>query len=113
MIAHVVLFRPRAGLSDADRTAFVRAIEQARREIPSIRRFRVGRRVLLGHAYEQAMTQDFPYAAFIEFDAVEPLKAYLAHPAHAELGRLLGETSAAWLAYDYETHDAIDVQGTL
>lgn len=113
MITHVVLFRPRAGLADAGRAAFVRAIARARREIPSIRRFHVGRRVRLGHAYERAMTQDFPYAAIIEFDAVDDLTAYLTHPAHAELGRLLGETSEAWLACDYDTRDAAEAQAIL
>ena len=102
MIAHVVLFRPRHGLGDADRDAFLAAIDRARREIPSIRRFFVGQRARFGHQYEQLMAEDFPWAAIVEIDDAEGLAAYLAHPAHAELGRLLWATSEKVLVFDYD-----------
>lgn len=105
MIAHVVLFRPRAGLPAAERDAFERALAHARQSIPSIRRFAIGRRVLHGARYEQAMTADFPFAAIVEFDDLGGMKAYLAHPAHDELGRLLWQTSDSVLVYDYEVAD--------
>jgi len=101
MIAHVVLFRPRAGLGDADEDGFLAAIASARRQIPSIRRFFVGRRARLGHQYEQLMSEDFPWAAIVEFDDAEGLAAYLAHPAHEELGRLLWATSEKVFVFDY------------
>ncbi len=105
MIAHVVLFRPRPDLSVHEREAFERALDHARRSIPSIRRFQVGRRVPHGRGYERAMTEDFPFAAIAEFDDLDGLKAYLTHPAHVELGRLFGETGEATLVYDYEIAD--------
>jgi hypothetical protein len=101
VITHIVLFRPNDGLADADRDALLAAITRARREIPSIRRFSVGRRTRYGHHYEQLMTEDYPWAAIVEFDTAAALAAYLEHPAHAELGRLLWEVSAAVLVYDY------------
>ncbi len=101
MIAHVVLFRPRGGLGDADRDAFLAAIAHARREIPSVRRFFVGRRARHGHAYEPLMAEDFPWAAIVEVDDAKGLAAYLAHPAHEELGRLLWATSEKVLVFDY------------
>ncbi len=102
MIAHVVLFRPCPDVTDAERAAFERALADARRVIPSVRRLEVGRRVRFGAGYEQAMTEDFPFAAIAEFDDLDGLQAYLAHPAHAELGRLFRETGEATLVYDYE-----------
>jgi len=101
VIAHVVLFQPRSDLADADREAFLAAIARARCEIPTIRRFFVGRRARFGHQYEPLMAEDFPWAAIVEFDDAEGLAAYLAHPAHAELGRQLWIASEKVLVFDY------------
>jgi hypothetical protein len=108
MIAHVVLFKPRDSVTDADRRAFVDALARARREIPGIRRFHLGRRVLREASYAQAMPQDFTYAAVIEFDDVAAVKAYLEHPAHDPLGTWFWKVSEAALVYDYEMSDAAD-----
>jgi len=113
MIAHVVLFRPRADLPQQARDTFARALEQARREIPTIRRFHVGRRIRHGRPYERAMLQDFPYAAVIEFEALDGLKAYLDHRAHAEVARLWATLSEMTLVYDYEMADASESAGVL
>jgi hypothetical protein len=108
VIAHVVLFRERAGVALEDRRALARALDQAHRQIPAVRRFHVGRRVRHGRPYEQAMTQDYTYAAVIEFDDVDGLKAYLNHPAHEGLARLWASLSESTLVYDYEMRDASD-----
>jgi hypothetical protein len=112
MIAHIVLFRPRAEVGAIERAAFERAIAGACREIPSIRRFRLGPRVRHGRAYEATVAQDYPYAAVIEFDDLAGLSAYLDHPAHAELARLWASTSADSLVFDYELAEA-STGGTL
>jgi hypothetical protein len=101
MIAHVILLRPREDLPRDAWRAFAQALAAAAREIPSIRRFRVGRRIRIGSEYEQAMTEDYAYAAIIEFDDEQGLRAYLEHPAHQEVGRRFAASSAAALAYDY------------
>jgi hypothetical protein len=113
MIAHIVLFKPRKGLSAADRNAFGDAIQRARREIPGIRRFSIGRRVLKEAGYAQAMPEDFSYAAIVEFDDLAALQAYLIHPVHEPLGALFWKTSEATLVYDYELTDAEKVSGTV
>lgn len=82
MIAHVVLFRPRPNLAGDDRRALIDAWTTALREIPSIRRARIGRRIRIGRPYEVLARTDFPYAAILEFDDEEGLRAYLDHPAH-------------------------------
>jgi hypothetical protein len=105
MIAHVVLYQPRPGLSAADRSRFHAALATALREIPSIRRARVGSRVRHGAAYEAVMPIDFEFIGILEFDHLAGLQAYLAHPAHAELGTLFYTSNAAALAYDYDVPD--------
>src|SRR5687768_15851412 len=86
MIAHLVLFRPRPNLSDADRRGLADALTKALRDIPSIRTARVGRRITHGRPYEALMQVDYSYAAVLEFDDLAGLKAYLEHPAHDALG---------------------------
>lgn len=114
MVLHVLLLRPRPGLTDDEVRAFSAAVARARTEIPAIRRVRLGRRVLLGREYERAMTEDFEYSLVLEFDDRAALEAYLDHPAHAELGRLYGTALASALAYDYEMVEIVggeDIEG--
>ena len=54
------------------------------------------------------MHVDFEYAALVEFDDVAGLRAYLAHPSHAAVGRHFSASSAVALAYDYELIDIGD-----
>jgi len=78
------------------------ALESAARGIATVRRFHVGPRVTHGAAYEPLMTQDFPFAALVEFDDLAGLQSYLGHPQHERLGRLFYELQDGALAYDYE-----------
>ena len=102
MVMHIVLFRPRPGISDSDRAAMFDALHAAARDIPAVRRFHIGDRVTHGAAYEPLMTQDFPYAAIIEFDDLAGLQTYLRHPQHEQLGQLFYRLQEAALAYDYQ-----------
>ena len=106
MIVHVVLFSPKPDLSATDRAAVLEAVSSAAREIPSIRRLRVGKRIK--HAlpgYEQAMPDDYEYAVVIEFDDVAGLKSYLQHPSHVAAGHHFTASASKALAYDYEVAD--------
>jgi len=106
MIAHVVLFKPKPGMSNAQREAVIADLKAAASGIPSIRALRVGRRVRHGHpGYEQLMRDDFEYLVIVEFDDVEGLTAYLTHPKHEAIGSHFMQASAAALAYDYEFVD--------
>ena len=102
MILHAVLFRPKPGLTESDRDAMFAALHAAARDIPTVRRFQIGARRRHGAGYEALMTQDFPFAAFIEFDDLEGLHTYLQHPQHARLGELFYALQEAALAYDYD-----------
>ena len=105
MIAHVVMFRPRPDLSDANRLGLGEVLTAALREIPSIRRARVGRRVMHGRAYEQLMRTDYPYAALLEFDDLAGLQAYLEHPAHVQLATRFFAAFEEALMYDYDLRE--------
>ena len=103
MIAHVILFQPHPELTPAQRGAVLAALESAVRKAPTVRACRIGRRVLHGlPGYEQSMAQDFEFAAILEFDDVDGLRAYLQHPAHHVIGQHFSTAAAAALAFDYE-----------
>ena len=109
MILHVVLFQPRADLGNAQREELLEGMSVAAKEIPTLRRFRVGRRILHGlPGYEHAMTESYEYAAIAEFDDREGLVAYLQHPAHQSIGRHFTASAERSLAYDYEMLEAKD-----
>ena len=102
MIAHVVLFKPRSDLSADARRRLADSFETAVKQIPSIRRARIGKRVTHGRGYEELMTVDYQYAAVLEFDDAAGLKAYLEHPAHEKLGAQFFEVFEQALMYDFD-----------
>lgn len=105
MIAHVVLFRPKATLSAAERATLVNALEHALTRIASIKRARIGRRVMLGRQYDQHNAEHYPFAAILEFDNEANLRAYLDHPAHTTLGEQFYLTAESALVFDYDLMD--------
>ena len=108
MIVHVVLFSPKPDLSPSDRTAVLDALQSAAKNIPSIKRLRVGKRVKHSlPGYEQMMRDDYEYAVMIEFVDIEGLKAYLQHPAHAAVGHHFTASASKALAYDYEVSESV------
>ena len=107
MLAHVVVFRPKAGLSDDDRRGLADALSTAIQEIPSVRRARVGMRITHGRPYEQLMRTDYTHAAILEFDDLDGLQAYLLHPAHDALAARFFTSFEEGLFYDYELSDGV------
>jgi Stress responsive A/B Barrel Domain len=102
VIAHLVLFRPKADLKDNERQALIEALAHAIANIPLIARAHIGRRKILGRQYDSINTLQFPYAAILEFDSELDLRAYLDHPAHERLGEQFYFTSESALAFDFE-----------
>jgi hypothetical protein len=47
------------------------------------------------------MAEHYEYSAILEFDSEADLHAYLDHPAHADLGKMLFTSAEAVLAYDF------------
>ena len=110
MIVHIILFSPKSDLGPAVRRDLLASLVAASGDIPSIRRFRVGRRVKHGlPGYEQMMRDDYEFAAVIEFDDVDGLKAYLAHPSHAAIGQHFSASASKSLAYDFVMVEAGEI----
>lgn len=103
MISHVVLFRPKASLSVEERRTLITALERAVSGIPTIKRTTIGKRILLNRAgYETQMAEHYAYSAILDFETESDLRAYLDHPSHVDLGRLLFTAADAVLAYDFK-----------
>ena len=107
MIAHLVLFKPRADLSADARRQLAASFETALNEIPSIRRARIGKRITHGRGYESLMRVDYQFAAVLEFDDEAGLKAYLEHPAHQQLGSQFFDVFDQALMYDFDLTEGI------
>jgi Stress responsive A/B Barrel Domain len=102
VIAHVVLFRPKPSMTVDQRATMVDALRRAVDGIPEIKRFTIGKRILLNRpGYETQMAEHYEYSAILEFDSESDLRAYLDHPSHSELGKMLFTSAEAVLAYDF------------
>jgi Stress responsive A/B Barrel Domain len=110
VIAHVVLFTPRASLSVEDRRNLVTDLEQALQAIPAIRRARIGRRRMFGYAYDTAGPVHFEFLVLLEFDSASDLDTYLQHPAHLALGRWFHHGAEVALAEDFELAEVTGLQ---
>jgi hypothetical protein len=103
VIAHIVLLRPRADLTEDERRAALETLSRAAAGVPEIRSLRLGRRVRHGlPGYEQKMAQDYDVALIVEVDDLAALTRYLRAPAHQALGDLFSTATDAALAYDYD-----------
>ena len=103
MIMHLVLLKPGAGLTEADRRDFVAAFERAVREIPTVRGVRIGLRVTHGAGYEAVAPDAADVVAVIDFDDLAGLHAYLRHPAHEDVGVHFGRSLRSAMVYDFDT----------
>jgi len=101
VVTHIVMFRPRAALTDAQRRNLAETMKDAVRDIPQLRRARFGHRVRTGRPYEQLMRADYSYVALLEFDDHEALKEYMVHPVHERLGAVFFECFEDALMYDF------------
>jgi hypothetical protein len=110
MIAHVVLFTPRKGLSAEERETSILALERACLDIPQITRVRVGRRRVLGYTYDALAPVHFEYAVILEFDSEADLDVYLHHPAHVALGHHFNYSAEVALALDFAIGDASQIR---
>jgi hypothetical protein len=113
VILHVVLFRPRAALTQVEAEDFVAALEALRAVVPNARQFWVGRRLTDAPHYKMSGFPDFPYVAAIAFDDRESLNAYLQHPVHERFSRRFNEAAEAALIYDFEVADAAEAGGMI
>jgi hypothetical protein len=113
VIAHIVLLHPKADLTPAERDAFASAFEHALSNIPEVKRATVGKRVRLGRLYDQQSPTDYSFAAILQFETEDDLRAYLDHPAHQQLGQQFYVVLDAALAMDFDMVDAREFRALL
>jgi hypothetical protein len=102
MVWHLVLMKPRADLSPADRRALVETFDRTVREISSVREVRAGRRLMHGAAYETSGPDSAEFMIAIGFDDLAGLQTYLRHPAHEILAARFYQSLDSALIYDFE-----------
>jgi hypothetical protein len=102
MVWHLVLLKPKPDLSAGDRRALLDAFDRARREIPTVRDVRIGRRFRFGAGYESVAPDAADYMIAIAFDDRDGLQTYLRHPAHQELGMRFGQSLSSGMVFDFE-----------
>ena len=107
MISHIVLFEPKAGLTDAEVMGFAQQLKTAMASVPAVRRAMVGRRVDV-HSGNARNFGDatYSFSAVVEFDDSKGLIDYLQHPEHATLGRLFWQHCERTVVLEVESVDA-------
>lgn len=98
MVKHIVLFKLKETLSAEEKAdvmnRFKSAIEALPAVIPFIRRIHVGLNINPAEQWDICLDS--------EFDTMEEVKAYAAHPAHVAAAGILKDTKEGRACTDYE-----------
>ena len=98
MVKHLVLFKLKdevpAAQKEAAMLAFKQAIEALPAKISVIRKIEVGLNMNPGEVWNIAL--------YSEFDTLDDVKFYAAHPDHVAAGKLLAEVKESRACVDYE-----------
>ena len=106
MIAHIVLFKPKADVASDQRRALAESLRLACLQAASVRRAMVGRIADLGAGYAKGFGDTtYEYVAILEFDDRAGLMAYFAHPLHEDLARRFWETCESTVIIDVDGGD--------
>ena len=98
MVKHIVLFKLKdeapADKKLAAMTGFKAAIEALPEKIAVIRKIEVGLNINPGETWSIAL--------YSEFDTLDDVRTYAAHPDHVAAGKLLAEVKESRACVDYE-----------
>lgn len=101
-LQHIVLFSFADGPTEEQAGAIRSYIAEWPGVIPGIRALR------FGEALFTDRTQNYQYLLYMEFDSVEDLRSYQAHPVHQKFLAWVIDSSITPLAFDYFlTEDAV------
>jgi hypothetical protein len=106
VIAHVVLFKPKANITPQEKGLFAQSFKDTCTCVQTIRKASIGR-VLSFNSFPAELLGDktYEFAAYLEFDDLAGLKAYLEHPKHAELAGLFWRFCESTVYADVEMLD--------
>ncbi|MDR0893410.1 MAG: Dabb family protein [Mediterranea sp.] len=98
MVKHIVLFKLKESIPDAEKQAlglqFKAAIEALPAKIPAIRKIEVGLNINPGESWNIAL--------YSEFDTLEDVKFYSTHPDHVAAGKILADAKENRACVDYQ-----------
>ena len=98
MVKHIVLFKLKDNVSEAEKLVvmnkFKAAIEALPAKISVIRKIEVGLNINPDETWNIALNS--------EFDTLEDVKFYATHPDHVAAGKILAETNESRACVDYE-----------
>ena len=98
MVKHIVLFKLKDNVSEAEKLVvmnkFKAAIEALPAKISVIRKIEVGLNINPDETWNIALDS--------EFDTLEDVKFYATHPDHVAAGKILAETKESRACVDYE-----------
>ena len=95
MIRHVVMFKLRPGVSEAQRDEWLEMSRRAHQRIDLVRAYSIGADLLhLPRSYDVAVVADF--------DSLEDVRAYADHPLHLSAVELSRELSEHIVSVDFE-----------
>ena len=102
MIAHVVLYTPKAVLTEAEQSELQESLRDAIAHIGGIEGHFIGRRLDTGFAYNAIGETPYEYVAILEFASRQALADYLSHPLHARLAGAFWRCCGNTLILDVE-----------
>ena len=98
MVKHIVLFKLKDKVPETEKLSvmkrFKEAIEALPAKIPVIRTVEVGLNI--------NPVETWHIALYSEFDTLEDVKYYAAHPEHVAAGKILSEAKESRSCVDYE-----------
>jgi hypothetical protein len=95
MIKHIVMWKFKDGVADADKQEVKRQLEALTELVPEAIEIEVGLDVLRSD-------QSFDMALNSKFASMDDLKTYAAHPEHVKVGTFLKTLVCERVACDYE-----------
>lgn len=107
MIAHIVLFEPKPGITNDQKRSFAQLLRVCARDIPSVKRAIVGP-ISQNNTVDRLLIGDktYSFAAVFEFEDRGGLESYFTHESHRQLAALFWELCQATTFVDAQMADA-------
>jgi Stress responsive A/B Barrel Domain len=101
MIRHVVFFKFKPEITDADREWVFNLIRDAVAKIPQAKHFSIGKQLVPSQDwYKERLATDFIWGLSADFDSEDDLYTYQKHPLHMESLLELGKRISERKVYD-------------
>lgn len=98
MLKHIVLFKLKSEISATDKLSVMNQFKQAIEALPTT--ISIIRRIEVGLNMNPAETWDI--VLYSEFDSLDDLKTYAAHPDHVAAAKILADVKESRSCVDYE-----------